>query len=59
MDTIVKQVNFGVEARETVMTGVEKLAKAVMSTLGASGKCVLYPLVALYQTVAQQLALIK
>ncbi len=41
MDTIVKQVNFGVEARETVMTGVEKLAKAVMSTLGASGKCVL------------------
>lgn len=40
-ETIVKKVNFGVDARNAVMAGIEKLAKAVQSTLGASGKCVL------------------
>ena len=39
---IVKDLNFGDEAKNKVITGVEKLAKAVKSTLGASGKCVIY-----------------
>jgi len=39
---IVKDVNFGDFAKNKVITGVEKLAKAVKSTLGASGKCVIY-----------------
>ena len=39
---IVKDVNFGDNANEKVVAGVEKLAKAVKSTLGASGKCVIY-----------------
>ena len=39
---IVKDVNFGDFAKEKITTGVEKLAKAVKSTLGASGKCVVY-----------------
>jgi chaperonin GroEL len=39
---IVKDVNFGDLANKKVVTGVEKLAKAVKSTLGASGKCVIY-----------------
>ena len=39
---IVKDVNFGKNAKNKVITGVEKLAKAVKSTLGASGKCVIY-----------------
>jgi len=39
---IVKDVNFGDIANEKVVAGVEKLAKAVKSTLGASGKCVIY-----------------
>ena len=39
---IVKDLNFGVDAKDKVMTGVNKLAKAVSSTLGASGKCVIY-----------------
>lgn len=40
-ETIVKKVNFGVDARSKVMAGIEQLALAVQSTLGASGKCVL------------------
>lgn len=40
-DAIVKNLNFGKEARDKVFAGIEKLAKAVSSTLGASGKCVL------------------
>jgi chaperonin GroEL len=40
-DTIVKNLNFGKDARDKVFSGIEKLAKAVSSTLGASGKCVL------------------
>ena len=39
---IVKDVSFGNEAKNKVIAGVEKLAKAVKSTLGASGKCVIY-----------------
>jgi chaperonin GroEL len=39
---IVKDLTFGEHARDRVMQGVEKLANAVASTLGASGKCVIY-----------------
>jgi chaperonin GroEL len=39
---IVKDLNFGDEAKNKIMNGVEKLANAVKSTLGASGKCVIY-----------------
>jgi len=39
---IVKDLNFGKDAKGKIMTGVDKLAKAVKSTLGASGKCVIY-----------------
>ena len=39
---IVKDVNFGENANKKVVAGVQKLAKAVKSTLGASGKCVIY-----------------
>tara|TARA_B110000008_G_scaffold279710_1_gene328110 strand:+ start:147 stop:1688 length:1542 start_codon:yes stop_codon:yes gene_type:complete len=38
---IVKNLNFGIEAREQVFKGIEKLTNAVSSTLGASGKCVI------------------
>ena len=40
-DGIVKNLSFGKEASDKVFIGIEKLAKAVGSTLGASGKCVL------------------
>ena len=39
---IVKDLNFGDEAKNKITTGVNKLASAVKSTLGASGKCVIY-----------------
>ena len=39
---LVKNLDFGVNAKERVITGVNKLAQAVKSTLGASGKCVIY-----------------
>tara|TARA_R110002073_G_scaffold287381_1_gene452123 strand:+ start:2125 stop:3690 length:1566 start_codon:yes stop_codon:yes gene_type:complete len=39
---LIKQVDFGKEANNKIIAGVEKLAKAVKSTLGASGKCVIY-----------------
>ena len=39
---IVKDLNFGDQAKEKVIAGIEKLAKAVKSTLGASGKCVVF-----------------
>ena len=39
---IVKDLNFGENAKNKVINGVEKLSKAVKSTLGASGKCVIY-----------------
>ena len=38
---IVKNLAFGEEAKNNVFKGIEKLTKAVSSTLGASGKCVL------------------
>ena len=39
---IVKDVNFGDKAKTKIIAGVSKLAQAVKSTLGASGKCVIY-----------------
>jgi len=39
---IVKDLNFGDQAKNKILEGVDKLAKAVKSTLGASGKCVIY-----------------
>ena len=39
---IVKTLTFGVDARQQIMCGVDKLTNAVKSTLGASGKCVIY-----------------
>jgi len=39
---LVKSLTFGDEAKSKVITGVNKLAQAVKSTLGASGKCVIY-----------------
>jgi chaperonin GroEL len=39
---IVKDLNFGDQAKKRIINGVEKLAAAVSSTLGASGKCVIY-----------------
>ena len=39
---LVKELNFGDNAKNRIITGVNKLASAVKSTLGASGKCVIY-----------------
>tara|TARA_R110001592_G_scaffold103859_1_gene292390 strand:+ start:107 stop:1678 length:1572 start_codon:yes stop_codon:yes gene_type:complete len=39
---IVKDLYFGDDAKSRIIKGVDKLAKAVKSTLGASGKCVVY-----------------
>jgi chaperonin GroEL len=39
---IVKDLNFGNEAKNRIISGVKKLSQAVKSTLGASGKCVIY-----------------
>ena len=39
---IVKDLNFGNDAKTKIIAGVSKLAQAVKSTLGASGKCVIY-----------------
>jgi len=39
---IVKDLSFGIDASQKIMNGVDKLANAVKSTLGASGKCVIY-----------------
>ena len=39
---IVKDLTFGQTANEKIMSGVNKLTDAVKSTLGASGKCVIY-----------------
>jgi len=38
----VKELNFGDNAKNRIVAGVNKLASAVKSTLGASGKCVIY-----------------
>ena len=39
---IVKDLTFGEKAKEKIIEGVDKLSKAVKSTLGASGKCVIF-----------------
>ena len=39
---LVKNLDFGGDAKDRIITGVNKLAQAVKSTLGASGKCVIY-----------------
>jgi len=39
---IVKTLNFGDDAKLKIIEGVDKLNNAVKSTLGASGKCVVY-----------------
>jgi chaperonin GroEL len=40
-DAIVKHLNFGEDARSKVFEGINKLERAVRSTLGAGGKCVM------------------
>ena len=40
-NAIVKNLNFGSDAKDQVFAGITKLTQAVSSTLGASGKCVL------------------
>ena len=39
---LVKELNFGSDAKNKIKAGVDKLAEAVKSTLGASGRCVIY-----------------
>ena len=39
---LIKDVSFGEDAKSRIINGVDKLAKAVKSTLGASGKCVIF-----------------
>jgi len=40
-DKLVKHLNFGSDAKDKIFKGIDKLTKAVSSTLGASGKCVI------------------
>ena len=40
-DKIVKNLSFGDDAKVKVFEGINKLTKAVSSTLGASGQCVI------------------
>jgi|TARA_E500000318_G_scaffold85812_1_gene82137 chaperonin GroEL len=40
-ETIVKNLNFGNDAKAAILNGIDKLTQAVSSTLGASGKCVI------------------
>ncbi len=39
---LIKDLNFGDDAKNKIGEGVKKLSKAVKSTLGASGQCVIY-----------------
>ncbi len=39
---LVKNLDFGDDAQTRIVAGVTKLAQAVKSTLGASGRCVIY-----------------
>ena len=39
---LIKRLDFGQDAKQKIIAGVHKLAQAVKSTLGASGKCVIY-----------------
>ena len=41
-ETIVKNLSFGEDARGKIFKGITKLTNAVSSTLGASGKCVMF-----------------
>ena len=40
-NAIVKNLSFGLDAKDQVFAGITKLTQAVSSTLGASGKCVM------------------
>ena len=40
-NAIVKNLSFGLDAKNNVFAGITKLTQAVSSTLGASGKCVM------------------
>ena len=40
-EKLVKHLNFGKDAKDQIFEGINKLTKAVSSTLGASGKCVI------------------
>jgi chaperonin GroEL len=40
-NAIVKNLSFGLDAKDQVFAGITKLTQAVSSTLGASGKCVI------------------
>ena len=40
-NAIVKNLSFGLDAKDNVFAGITKLTQAVSSTLGASGKCVI------------------
>ena len=40
-NAIVKNLSFGLDAKNKVFAGITKLTQAVSSTLGASGKCVI------------------
>jgi chaperonin GroEL len=40
-EAIVKNLNFGEDAKNKIFEGITKLTRAVSSTLGASGKCVI------------------
>ena len=40
-DKIVKNLSFGDDAKTKIFKGVDKLTKAVSSTLGAGGQCVI------------------
>ena len=42
MNQIVKEFSFGDEGKDKVFKGIEKLTKAVASTLGAGGDCVIF-----------------
>jgi len=40
-EKLVKNLNFGNKAQDKILNGIDKLTKAVSSTLGANGKCVI------------------
>ena len=40
-ETIVKHLNFGEDAKNKIFSGIEQLTRAVGSTLGANGQCVI------------------
>lgn len=40
-EKLVKNLNFGAEAQDKILNGIDKLTNAVSSTLGANGKCVI------------------